>query len=257
MENRVPAFAGGRILKKERLWDIRDYLYGGWQLYYAGYTDGLLQGCRIRAEEKELVIERGMIKFHGVIYKLREESRIPYSAEDRWVALKAIFETDTGHPDYSRYSVRFFTDRDLVLRENELEMCRYYLRSGSRLRDSYKGLYDMVTEYDTINLIHASVAGPGQASLHPRILETFAQELWGNREKEPADYAFCFTIWDACGAVSRKTLGAYLTEKRQDDRGEGIREYSNQELYEGLEEIAGGMARSRRRKREHRTIIVE
>ena len=41
MEIRVPVFAGRRILKKESLWDIRDYTYAGWQLYYAEYTDGL------------------------------------------------------------------------------------------------------------------------------------------------------------------------------------------------------------------------
>ena len=35
MEIRVPVFAGRRILKKESLWDIRDYTYAGWQLYYA------------------------------------------------------------------------------------------------------------------------------------------------------------------------------------------------------------------------------
>lgn len=32
MEIRVPVFAGRRILKKESLWDIRDYTYAGWQL---------------------------------------------------------------------------------------------------------------------------------------------------------------------------------------------------------------------------------
>ena len=45
MEIRVPVFAGRRILKKESLWDIRDYTYAGWQLYYSEYTDGLLKGC--------------------------------------------------------------------------------------------------------------------------------------------------------------------------------------------------------------------
>ena len=45
MEIRVPVFAGRRILKKESLWDIRDYTYAGWQLYYADHTDGLLKGC--------------------------------------------------------------------------------------------------------------------------------------------------------------------------------------------------------------------
>ena len=51
MEIRVPVFAGRRILKKESLWDIRDYTYAGWQLYYAEYTDGLLKGCDIQTSQ--------------------------------------------------------------------------------------------------------------------------------------------------------------------------------------------------------------
>ena len=62
MEIRVPVFAGRRILKKESLWDIRDYTYAGWQLYYAEYTDGLLKGCDIRAEDGRLVIGKGNVE---------------------------------------------------------------------------------------------------------------------------------------------------------------------------------------------------
>ena len=62
MEIRVPVFAGRRILKKESLWDIRDYTYAGWQLYYADHTDGLLKGCEIRAEDGRLVIGKGMME---------------------------------------------------------------------------------------------------------------------------------------------------------------------------------------------------
>ena len=65
MEIRVPMFAGRRILKKESLWDIRDYTYAGWQLYYAEYTDGLLKGCDIRAEDGQLVIGNIMVVAQG------------------------------------------------------------------------------------------------------------------------------------------------------------------------------------------------
>lgn len=36
MEIRVPVFAGRRILKKESLWDIRDYTYAGWPVILCG-----------------------------------------------------------------------------------------------------------------------------------------------------------------------------------------------------------------------------
>ena len=54
MEIRVPVFAGRRILKKESLWDIRDYTYAGWQLYYADHTDGLLWSACHREGNAEI-----------------------------------------------------------------------------------------------------------------------------------------------------------------------------------------------------------
>lgn len=108
MEMRVPIFAGRRILKKESLWDIRDYTYAGWQLYYAEYTDGLLKGCEIHAEDGRLVIGKGMLKFHDFIYLLMEEEEVAYQPKNRWQVLKAEFLEDDTNLDYKAYRVRFF-----------------------------------------------------------------------------------------------------------------------------------------------------
>ena len=100
MEIRVPVFAGRRILKKESLWDIRDYTYAGWQLYYADYTDGLLKGCEIHAEDGRLVIGKGMLKFHDFIHLLMEEEEVAYQPKNRWQVLKAEFLEDDTNLDY-------------------------------------------------------------------------------------------------------------------------------------------------------------
>lgn len=44
MEIRVPVFAGRRILKKESLWDIRDYTYAGWPVVLCGLYGWLVKG---------------------------------------------------------------------------------------------------------------------------------------------------------------------------------------------------------------------
>ena len=99
MEIRVPVFAGRRILKKESLWDIRDYTYAGWQLYYAEYTDGLLKGCDIRAEDGQLVIGKGMLKFHDFIYLMMEEERVDYQPKNRD---RKSTRLNSSHPNPSR-----------------------------------------------------------------------------------------------------------------------------------------------------------
>lgn len=228
MEIRVPVFAGRRILKKESLWDIRDYTYAGWQLYYAEYTDGLLKGCDIRAEDGRLVIGKGMLKFHDFIYLMMEEERVDYQPKNRWQVLKAEFSEDETNLDYKAYRVRFFLDEEMELGENQIEMCRFYLREGSVLRDSYKNFADMSTEYDTVNLICATVAGVREKTLHPLVVKQFGEELWNMEEKDQFDFGFCSLVWNTQGRVERKVIAAYLSNKMKKAVVANIMSYDNQ-----------------------------
>ena len=255
MENRFPLFMGRRILKKESLWDVRDYTYAGWQLYYADYTDGLLKGCAIRAEDGTLVIGRGMIKFHDFVYLMQEEEKVAYQPHNGWQILKAEFSEDETNFEYKGYRARIFLDCDMELKENQMEMCRFYLREGSVLRDSYKNFSDMATEYDTINLIHATVAGVGEKTLHPALLLQFVEELWNMREKDAADFGICSLIWNAQGRVERKVIAAYLETRMKKDMADMPE--GNQELYERLGRIVDYRGIPKRERAGTKRIIVE
>ena len=257
MEMRVPIFAGRRILKKESLWDIRDYTYAGWQLYYAEYTDGLLKGCEIHAEDGRLVIGKGMLKFHDFIYLLMEEEEVAYQPKNRWQVLKAEFLEDETNLDYKAYCVRFFLDEELELGENQMEMCRFYLREGSALRDSYKNFADMSTEYDTVNLICATVAGIGEKTLHPLVVKQFGEELWNMEEKDQFDFGFCSLVWNTQGRVERKVIAAYLSNKMKKAVVANIMSYDNQMVYEKLENIVDNMGKFKKEKVNTRVIIVD
>lgn len=257
MENRFPLLQGRRILKKESLWDIRDYAYEGWRLYYAGYTDGLLQGCAIRTKEGILTIGRGMIKFHDFVYLIREEEQVSYAPKNGWQVLKAEFTEDTAHPDYKEYRCRFFLDRNVWLEENQIEMCQFYLRDGSVLRDRYKNFSDMATEYDTVNLVHAAVAGTGAGTLHPSLLLQFADNLWEVKEKDSFDIGFCFLIWNTQGMVERRVIEAYLSGKTGKDRAESDLWDRNQHIYEHLDQIIAHMGRVQKKKEYPKMIFVD
>ena len=47
--------------------------------------------------------------------------------------------------------------------EFEFELCRFHLRRGAKLRDTYTCFQDMITEYDTVNLIHGDWGGAAGA----------------------------------------------------------------------------------------------
>ena len=254
MENRYPLLAGRRILRKESLWDIRDYAYGGWQLYYMDYTDGLLKGCAIKAQSGVLTIGKGMLKFHGFIYLMQEDEKVPYSPADGWQSLKAEFTEDESSLDDKVYQGRFFLDNETGLKENQMEMCRFYLREGSVLRDSYKDFADMATEYDMLYLCNAAVAGIGEGRFHPGILKQFAKELWVQKGKEGADIALCYEIWNRDGEIQMALLRAWLEGK---GISWGTDRMAKEEVFCCMEEVLrkGNVGGSR--KRSEKVIYVE
>lgn len=250
MENRYPLFAGGRILKKEALWDLRDYAYGSMQLYYMDYTDGIIRGCNVRVEDNHLVVGRGILKYGDFLYLLREEVRVPFAAENRLVALKAVFTVKKENPDYLSYQVTFLLDQDVERQKNQVELCRFHLREGSVLRDTYKDFADLNTRYDTINLLCATVSGRGQERLHPKILLQFAKEMQERSTNKAVDLAFCFHVLQNEGEVERKVLNAYL----QSEQAEAI---GNIQCFERLKGILSGSGNEWTNRQKQRVIFVE
>lgn len=190
MENRYPLFAGSRILKKEALWDLRDYAYGSMQLYYMDYTDGIVRGFDIHVEDHYFVVGKGKLKYGDFLYLLQEEVRIPFVAENRLVVLKAVCSLKQEHPDFLSYQVAFLLDQDTERQKNQIELCRFHLREGAILRDTYRDFADLNTKYDTVNLLYATVAGRGKERLHPKILLKYAEELQTNNANGIEDRAF-------------------------------------------------------------------
>ena len=257
MENRYPLFAGGRILKKEALWDLRDYAYGGWQLYYADYTDGVIKGCNVRVEGMNLVIGKGILKYGDFIYFLQEEATVPYAAENREKILKVVFEKKPENPDYLAYTVQFFLDDNPERQENQMELCRFHLREGAVLRDTYKDFYDIGTEYDTINLLYATMSGKGHERLHPQILIHYAQELLKHSERNMEDGVFCYQIMQNVGEVEEEVLNVYLTIKQREEKEK--KEYSckSEGFFRKLVDILVCSDNSYNESQRQKIIIVE
>lgn len=256
MENRYPLFAGGRILKKEALWDLRDYAYGSMQLQYMDYTDGIVKGCNVRVEGNCLVVGRGMLKYGEFLYLLQEEARIPFAAENRTVVLKAIFTVKEGNPDYLSYQVDFLLDQGVERQENQMEICRFHLREGSALRDIYTDFADMNTEYDTVNLLYATVSGRGQGRLHPKILLQFAEEMQERTGKDAADMAFCYEIRNHAGELERAAVLAYLVDKGTVGMA-GLYGWNSEKIVKEMEEILLEGRRTTGREQGKNVIYVE
>lgn len=257
MENRYPGFAGGRILKKESLWDLRDYAYGSMQLFYMDYTDGIIKGCRVRVEGNKLIIGKGILKCGDFVYLMQEEESVSFEAENRLTVLKAVFTVKRGNPDYLAYQVSFFLDPDPERKPDQIELCRFHLRTGSVLRDRYKNFSDMSTEYDTINLIHATMAGRGRERLHPEVMLRFAEEMALQKGKKEADTCFCYQILNTAGEADGEMVAAYLADRGEKVCGDSDGKNDGESLYEKLRILLGYGNSAGDRHAGRKIILVE
>jgi len=131
------------------------------------------------------------------------------------------------------------------------------LRTGSVLRDTYKNFSDMNTEYDTINLLRATMAGRGKGRIHPEILLRFAEELQGQESKSLEDIACCYQIFQNQGEVERGVLDAYFCDKRLGVAMSEIQRWDSAGCFHLLEGIVNCKGNCEREGQRQRVIFVE
>ena len=121
--------------------------------------------------------------------------------------------------------------------EQELELARFKLQPGARLRWEYVDFYDYETEFDTINRIYTPYATLGRPGIWPEILKSFARTLLQYPVKNPWDQAFCLDCLQLKEAMPYEAVCAYLRARRSGDR-----EYTNIQIYSALKSILGELS---------------
>lgn len=228
-----PMFERGRILKKELLFALRDYSFGFARLQYTDITDGIIAGCEISVTDKRLTVGPGIVKFQRFIYTLTEPQHVYYEPNEQFVSVKIRFSTTAAATtDYANYAGDILLDDDMHLRENELEVCRFKLKKGSRLRNDYTGFEDIQTEFDTVNLAETSWAGPERKGVHAYILRSFAKEALACNLTDAWDISFCTQCLNG-DMVHRDVIEAYISYKLEQEN----RELSNLEIYSELDRV--------------------
>jgi len=243
MEHIYPAFERGRIMKKELLWALRDYSYSALQLQYADYPNGILSGCGIRVEDYYLCVEPGIIKCQEFVFLITGEERVEYSPTERCISLKFRLIEKEVLPDYTRYVTEFILDENLERQLNEVEICRFKLKTGARLRTEYKDFYDIETEYDTINLAHATWAAAGENTLSKEVTDYFARKVLECENAEDKDIYFSYFLLQSKEAIRFEIITDYIIQKTS-EKGNTI-SVNTETAFHKLEEILESIRRGR------------
>lgn len=257
-ENRYPLFEGNRVLKKEMLWSLRDYLFASACLEYQEYEPGILHGCKIQVQQEELVIGPGIVKCGEFICLSGEEMRISYEPSNSLQVLKLWVETETKKGDSVIYQMGLSLGASTEKKKNEFELCRFHLRHGAKLRDDYKSFADMATEYDMVNLIYADWSGRGGRTLAPEVTRHFARELLSETGILSEDRAFAYQCLSEKGGVPAEILRDYVRFRRNLEVGEKLDVLN---IYESMciiiKEAAIGGGQKKTGKKEKHKIWIE
>lgn len=175
--NCMPAFERGSILKKEMLENLRDYPRDLMNIFYKDASDGIISGCDIKIDGYEIIISEGILKHKGIIYTLNQSFSIPYENYSKEMILKIRFLADETDNSFLKLHSEIILDENLNISDEEIELCRFKLKEGAKLRENYNDFADFSTEYNTINLLHIKYSGNEETTLHPKVIKNFAQAL--------------------------------------------------------------------------------
>ncbi len=240
-QNIYPVFETKRLLKKEMLENLRDYPRTLFRLKYQEYSDGILTGCDIEGldtGEAGLRVLPGILLWKGIPYLLEEPETIPCTASGRLAYLKTRFSDKAVGIGQEEYFSKLYLDEEVPDPGRELELARFKLQPGARLRTEYVDFYDYATEFDTADRIHALYSGPGHPTVWLRLLKCFADTLLRLSARNPLDCAFCMSCLQEKEAMPYEAIRTYLNVRLGQDK-----EYTNQQIYSGLRGIlqdAGG-----------------
>lgn len=242
-----PQFQSKRLLRAEMLEQLRDYPRTIVELALSDFADGVVSGCEIKWENEELIVERGMIFYKKKLYLLAQPYALSCKAEDNMRFLKVRFTEEYQE------TTKIFGIGEIVLENKavdlscELELCRFYLQEGAKLRTRYENFEDYSTRYDTVNLIHAPYAAKGESTLSPKLLMQYATEVAGTSASNHTDISFAMDILAQEGVVPTRYIQLYLKLRREKEFGK----VSQYDIYQELLAILKGLRQENRESKGH------
>lgn len=255
--NTYPIFEKKRLLKIEMLNNVRDYPRELFEILYQDYSNGILAGTHLKVQAEYLIISPGILYWSGVPYTMKEELKLVYEATEKTVYLKVKFLEELHGAEKQEYLTQVYIDNIPTNERSEIELARFKLQTGARLRDEYTDYFDYNTEFDTINRIHAPFAALGKSSIWPEITKTFARTLLDSPTENPLDSTFCLSCLQAERGINPEMLYRYLNMRLEEKRDV----YSNHEIYQALGRIlakqsGSGMIRRQENNTQNKMLLI-
>lgn len=226
----VPLISEGHILTRPILQAWSDHVFLVDEYLYKGYADGILAGCELTTTEDTIVLNEGLMFFENQVFLFKEPMMVKYEPTNTTMVLKVCFSNEMRDASYRYREVDLVLSEQLTLQKGELELCRFKLQEGARLRYLYQDFEDRNTEYDTLNTIHTPYTAKGRSTLSPDITRGFAREMLEQEHICDFDALFCLQILAADKPITKDALVSYI-ERREKKK---LEDTSNLGVYREL-----------------------
>ena len=231
---RVPIFEKGNILTTNMLETLKELSLDYQATRYVGYSNGILTGCNIDVNDTTLTVGKGIIIYDEQLYFLTNPITISYYPTNEWIVLNFVIGAEINYRNISEKQLELVFTKEAEKKEDAIEICRFQLQQGARLRKGYRNFGDQDTEYDTINEIYADWSGYEDKTISFQLLSFFAKEMGKKPKLELIDFLFCQQIYQLDGkSMNRKAIEGYLNQRLQQKK----EHYTNKEIYQKLCEI--------------------
>lgn len=253
----IPLFQDAHILRRNMLEALSDHTFLLPECQYRGYADGILAGCELTTTRDTIILNQGVLLYEKKLYLVKEPMSIAYHPANDLTILKLRFSDEMRDINFIYREMELFFSGQEKRQRGELELCRFTLQEGARLRCEYQDFEDRDTIYDTLNRVHVPYAAAGQSTLSSDITKSFAREMLKIPSITDFDALFCMQILGQDQPVGREALVAYLWRK-------GVKElsgHSNHDIYREmvkiLQKAAGGGQPEEKKQRKEWRVIVE
>ncbi|MGN0304667.1 MAG: hypothetical protein ACI4D2_00770 [Lachnospiraceae bacterium] len=229
----IPIFKDIHLLRKSMLEALSDHTFLASQFLYKHYGDGIMAGCELTTTENAIILNEGLIFFEGQMFLIKEPMSINYYPTNTTTVLKVHFSEQMQDGNFTYREIQLMLTAQAEIQKGEIELCRFKLQEGARLRYEYQDFEDRDTEFDTLNTIYAPHSAKGGSTLSPAILQHFAKEMLKEEELSELDQCICLQLMGQDRPINKDMLVAYLqlSAKRKPE------DTSNHAVYRGLLQI--------------------
>lgn len=193
IKNSIVNFKRGNILNQHMLEELQEFANRDIQVFYYGYSDGIIQGLDFILKDNLLFLTPGIVKFHGKYYYLEKEMEVLNTENFKYKKLY-IYLVNEGIKEENNITV---DSLKIKISEEAIEKDAIFLGFCSRqdlsVKITYKSLEDLnLPKSDIINIVERKYAGKSGPTISPTILNLFAQKMKNKKLTSPLEHFIFF-----------------------------------------------------------------